>query len=142
MENAIQNEKVIYTGSTITIGGRGGSAKSTDGKLDVKLTAPGAIGEGTNPEQLFAAGWSACFIGAMGKAAAAKDIKFPADATVHAEVDLVLSETDGYSLKARLNISLPGIDSKTAKTIAEAAHSLCPYSKMVKGNIQVETNIL
>ncbi|SEW15657.1 peroxiredoxin, Ohr subfamily [Chryseobacterium wanjuense] len=142
MENATQNEKVIYTGSTITIGGRGGSAKSTDGKLNVKLTAPGAIGEGTNPEQLFAAGWSACFIGAMGKAAAAKDIKFPADATVHAEVDLVLSETDGYSLKARLNISLPGIDNETAKSVAEAAHSLCPYSKMVKGNIKVETIIL
>lgn len=138
----MQQAKVIYTGSTLTTGGREGASQSSDGRLNVKLTSPGAKGEGTNPEQLFAAGWSACFIGAMGKAAVTRNLRLPADASVNAEVDLVLSETDGYSLQARLNITLPGIDRETAKEIAEAAHLLCPYSKMVKGNINVETNIL
>lgn len=138
----MQQAKVIYTGSTLTTGGREGASQSSDGRLNVKLTSPGAKGEGTNPEQLFAAGWSACFIGAMGKAAVTRNLRLPADASVNAEVDLVLSETDGYSLQARLNITLPGIDRETAKEIAEAAHLLCPYSKMVRGNINVETNIL
>lgn len=138
----MQQAKVIYTGSTLTTGGREGASQSSDGRLNVKLTSPGAKGEGTNPEQLFAAGWSACFIGAMGKAAVTRNLRLPSDASVNAEVDLVLSETDGYSLQARLNITLPGIDRETAKEIAEAAHLLCPYSKMVRGNINVETNIL
>lgn len=142
MENVIQQGKVVYTGSTVTTGGREGASKSSDGRLDIKLTSPGARGEGTNPEQLFAAGWSACFIGAMGKAAATRNLRLPADASVNAEVDLVLSETDGYSLQVRLNIILPGIEPQTAKEIAEAAHLICPYSKMVSGNINVETNIL
>ncbi|MBS7255782.1 organic hydroperoxide resistance protein [Flavobacterium branchiicola] len=142
MENLNQDSKVLYTGSTVTTGGREGSSQSSDGRLNIKLTPPGGRGEGTNPEQLFAAGWSACFLGAMGKAAVAHNLKLPADATVNADVDLVLSEATGYSLQARLNISLPGIEKETAKLIAEAAHLLCPYSKMSHGNINVETNIL
>lgn len=141
MENVNQNEKVLYTGKTLTTGGREGVSRSSDGRLDIKLTSPGAKGEGTNPEQLFAAGWSACFIGAMGKAAADMKLRLPADTSVNAEVDLVL--TDGeYSLQARLNISMPGIDRETARAIAEAAHLTCPYSKATRGNIKVETNIL
>jgi Ohr subfamily peroxiredoxin len=134
--------KVVYTGATTTTGGRQGASKSSDGHLDITLTPPGGRGEGTNPEQLFAAGWSACFLGAMGKAAASKNIKLPADASIDAEVDLVLSETEGYSLQVRLNISLPGIDREEALAIAEHAHTICPYSKAIKGNIKVETNIL
>lgn len=142
MENSnIGTQKVIYTGTTTTIGGREGAAKSNDGRLDVKLAHLGK-GEGTNPEQLFAAAWSACFIGAMGKAAAAKKIAFPQDASINTDIDLVLSETDGFLLQARLNISLPGISREDAAGIAELAHTLCPYSKAVSGNIKVETNIL
>lgn len=134
--------KVVYTGTTTTSGGRQGASKSSDGRLDIALTPPGGRGEGTNPEQLFAAGWSACFLGAMGKSAASKGIKLPADSSIDAEVDLVLSDTEGYSLQARLNISLPGINPEDALAIAEHAHTICPYSKAIKGNIKVETNIL
>lgn len=142
MENVNQNGKVVYTGSTLTKGGREGFSKSLDGRLNIKLTSPGAKGEGTNPEQLLGAGWSACFIGAMGKTAATMNLRLPADTSVNAEIDLVLSETDGYSLQARLNISLPGIDRETATAIAQGAHSVCPYSKALHGNIKIETNIL
>lgn len=141
MENVNQQQKVLYTGKTHTTGGREGASRSSDGRLDIKLTSPGAIGEGTNPEQLLAAGWSACFIGAMGKAAAGMNLKLPSDTSVDTEIDLVLSET-GYVLQARLNISLPGIDRETAQDIARTAHTLCPYSKALHGNINVETTIL
>lgn len=141
MENVNQQQKVLYTGKTHTTGGREGASRSSDGRLDIKLTSPGAIGEGTNPEQLLAAGWSACFIGAMGKAAAGMSLKLPADTSVDTEIDLVLSET-GYVLQARLNISLPGTDRETAQDIARTAHTLCPYSKALHGNIKVETTIL
>ncbi|TBO40696.1 organic hydroperoxide resistance protein [Pedobacter kyonggii] len=143
MENSNNStSKVVYTGTTTTTGGRQGASKSSDGRLDITLTPPGGRGEGTNPEQLFAAGWSACFLGAMGKSAAIKNIKLPADSRIDAEVDLVLSDTEGYSLQVRLNISLPGIDREDALAIAEHAHTLCPYSKAIKGNIKVETIIL
>lgn len=141
MENVNQQEKVIYTGKTRTTGGREGASQSSDGRLDIKLTSPGAAGEGTNPEQLLAAGWSACFIGAMGKTAAEMKLRLPSDTSVAAEIDLVLGE-NGYSLQARLNISLPGIDRETAQAIAAAAHLVCPYSKALHGNIKIETNIL
>lgn len=136
-KEAIQTGKVIYTGKTHTTGGRdGGSSKSADGSLDVKLSTPGGGKPGTNPEQLFAAGWSACFIGAMKKAAGNLKVAFPADGSVDTEVDLVLSD-DGYSLKARLNVTLPGLDKETAQAIADGAHQICPYSKATRGNIDV-----
>lgn len=139
--NILQTEKVLYTGKTQTTGGRDGASRSSDGRLDIKLTSPGASGEGTNPEQLLAAGWSACFIGAMGFAAAKMKLRLPADASVNAEVDLLVKDGE-YSLQARLNISLPGIDRETAKAIAETAHLTCPYSKALRGNIKIETIIL
>ncbi len=141
MENVNQQEKVVYTGKTLTTGGREGASQSSDGRLDIKLTSPGAVGQGTNPEQLLAAGWSACFIGAMGKTAAEMKLRLPSDTSVNAEIDLVLGE-NGYSLQARLNISLPGIDRETAQAIAAGAHLVCPYSKALHGNIKIETNIL
>ena len=133
-------EKVLYTGKVHTIGGRTGESKSSDGNLDIILTSPG-IGKGTNPEQLFAAGWSACYIGALGGAARAMEIKLPADLSVDAEVDLGSAE-GGYFLQARLNVSIPGIDREIAKQLVTQAHATCPYSKLTKGNIDVEINLI
>src|SRR5689334_25056958 len=117
-----QQNKVLYTAKVHTTGGReGGSAKSSDGILDIRLSPPGGHGGGTNPEQLFAAGWSACFIGAMGLAAAERKIRLPQDTAVQAEVDLGTG-AGGYFLQARLNVSLPGIDAETAQALIEAAH--------------------
>lgn len=132
-----QTDKVLYTGKTQTTGGREhGSARSPDGRLDIKLTSPGAPGEGTNPEQLFAAGWSACFEGAMGLAARKLKVELPADTAIDAEVDLCL--VDGaYFLQARLNVSLPGLAKDTAQAVVDMAHQTCPYSKATRGNIDV-----
>ncbi|GGI53942.1 organic hydroperoxide resistance protein [Oxalicibacterium solurbis] len=128
--------KVLYTGKTHTTGGRDGSARSSDGKLDIKLSSPGSTGAGTNPEQLFAAGWSACFIGAMGLAAARLKVALPVDLAVDTEVDLC--NADGaYFLQARLNVSLPGVARDVAQTLVDTAHQTCPYSKMTRNNIDV-----
>lgn len=133
-------ETVIYTGKTHTTGGRDGASRSTDGHLDVKLSAPGSNGAGTNPEQLFAAGWSACFIGAMGFAARELNVVLPADVAVDAEVDLG-NGAGGYALQVRMNVSLPGIGRETARAIADRAHQTCPYSKATRGNIRVSINL-
>lgn len=139
--NIPQPQKVLYTGTTLTTGGREGTSKSSDGRLDIKLTSPGAAGVGTNPEQLLGAGWSACFIGAMGFAAADMKLKLPADTSVNTEVDLCVLDGQ-YFLQARLHVSLPGIDPVTAKAITDTAHQTCPYSKATRGNVNVETIIL
>lgn len=134
-------DKVLYTGKTHTTGGRDGMARSADGRLDIKLSPPGGPGTGTNPEQLFAAGWSACFIGAMGRAASEMKVTLPADRAVDAEVDL--GTTDGaFFLQARLTISLPGLDREVARQVVEAAHQLCPYSKATRGNIDVTLTVI
>jgi Ohr subfamily peroxiredoxin len=136
-----QIEKVLYTAKTHTTGGREGASRSSDGRLDIKLSSPGSSVSGTNPEQLFAAGWSACFEGAMGLAARKMKITVPEDAAIDAEVDLVL--VDGaYFLQARLNISLPGIERETAQALADAAHQTCPYSKAIRGNVDVVINVI
>jgi Ohr subfamily peroxiredoxin len=129
-------EKVLYTGKTRTSGGREGSSRSDDGRLDIKLSSPGSSGAGTNPEQLFAAGWSACFIGAIGAAAAKRRIALPKDLAVVAEVDLGKTG-DAYLLQARLDVSLPGLETATAQSLIEEAHQACPYSKATRGNIDV-----
>lgn len=139
--NTTQIKKVLYTGKTHTTGGRDGASRSADGRLDIKLSSPGTTGDGTNPEQLFAAGWSACFIGAMGVAAAKMKVALPADRAVDAEVDLCL--TDGaYFLQARLNVSLPGMARDVAQALVDAAHQTCPYSKATRGNINVVINLM
>jgi osmotically inducible protein OsmC len=135
-----QLDKVLYTAQTHTTGGRDGASRSSDGRLEVKLTSPGAPGGGTNPEQLFAAGWSACFIGAMHVAARQLKVTLPRDAAVDAEVDLGTNE-GGYVLRARLNVSLPGLEREVAQAVADAAHQTCPYSKATRGNIDVEINV-
>ncbi|MFS2110132.1 organic hydroperoxide resistance protein [Sphingomonas sp. Sphisp140] len=128
------SDKTLYTAHVHVTGGREGAARSSDGRLDVQLAVPGSAGAGTNPEQLFAAGWSACFEGAMGIAAKAKGITLPADLAIDAEVDLRHGD-DGYSLAARLNVSVPGVEPEIARQLIEAAHRTCPYSKAIKGNI-------
>ncbi|PSH57621.1 organic hydroperoxide resistance protein [Phyllobacterium sophorae] len=136
-----QVEKVLYTGKTHTTGGRSGASRSSDGRLDIKLSPPGTAGSGTNPEQLFAAGWSACFEGAIGHAARKMDVAFPAGTAIDAEVDLVLSD-GGYVLQARLNVSLPGLGREVARALVDAAHQTCPYSKATRGNIDVVINLI
>jgi osmotically inducible protein OsmC len=136
------SKNVEYTAKAHTTGGRdGGLSRSSDGRLDIKLSVPGTFGVGTNPEQLFASGWSACFLSAMKIAAGKMKVRFPADAAVDAEVDLCLDGKD-YFLQARLNISLPGLAPEIAKAIADASHLICPYSKAIHGNIAVMTNVM
>lgn len=136
-----QIEKVLYTGKTHTTGGRDGASRSSDGHLEIKLSPPGGNGSGTNPEQLFAAGWSACFIGAIGHAARSQKVALPANLAVDAEVDL--GTTDGaYFLQARLNVSLPGLERDVARALVDAAHQTCPYSKATRGNIGVTINLV
>jgi Ohr subfamily peroxiredoxin len=134
-------DKVLYTAKTHTTGGRDGAAKSDDGKLDVALSRPGSSGPGTNPEQLFAAGWSACFIGAMGRAAASLKVALPQGVAVDAEVDLGMAGEE-FLLQARLNVSLPGLPADVARAVVDGAHQLCPYSKATRGNIAVTLNVL
>jgi Ohr subfamily peroxiredoxin len=135
-------EKVRYTAKTHTTGGRdGGASRSDNGRLDVKFSVPGAPGSGTNPEQLFAAGWSACFIGAMGLAAGKMKINLPTDTAIDIEVDLCRTGGD-YFLQARLNVSLPGLEREVAQALVDAAHLTCPYSKATRGNIDVAINLV
>jgi osmotically inducible protein OsmC len=135
-------EKAVYTAQVHTTGGRdGGASRSSDGHLDIKLSVPGTHGAGTNPEQLLAAGWSVCFTSAMVHAAQKKKIALPAGTAVDAEVDLC--NVDGaYSVQARLNISLPGIEQEVAEAIVHTAHQVCPYSKVTRGNINLEINLV
>src|SRR5213078_2767685 len=116
-----QIEKVLYTAKTHTTGGRDGASRTSDGRLDVKLSTPGTPGTGTNPEQLFAAGWSACFLSAIGLVAAQRKVALPADRARDAEVDLG-TDGDGFALRARLNVRLPGLDHEVARALVDAAH--------------------
>src|SRR5258707_7072971 len=135
--------KVKYTAKTDTSGGRrGGISGSDDGRLDVTFSAPGVPGTGTNPEQLFAAGWSACFISAMGLVANKMDVKLPADVAIDAEIDLCNSG-DVYFLRARLNVSLPGLAREVAQAIVDATHGeTCAYSNATRGNVDTAVNVL
>jgi osmotically inducible protein OsmC len=137
-----QPVKVLYTAKTHTTGGReGGASRSSDGRLVVKYSLPGGPGNGTNPEQLFAVGWSGCFLSAIKIVAAQMKVKPPADPVVDAEVDLCMG-SDGYFLQARLNVSLPGLERQVAQSILDGAHQTCPYSKATRGNIDVKLNLV
>ena len=133
--------KIIYTAKTHTIGGReNGAARSDDGRLDIKLSPPGSPRAGTNPEQLFAAGWSACFEGAIGVVAQKRKIAI-SELAIDAEVNLHVAGAE-YSLSARLNVSLPGLDRDVARSLVEQAAQVCPYSKATHGNIDVVYNLV
>ena len=133
--------KRLYTGKVRTTGGRDGASRSSDGRLDIRLSTPGGPGSGTNPEQLFAAGWSACFEGAMAIAARKMNVVLPAGTAIDAEVDLNVDE-GAYFLNARLNVSLLGLDPNVARAVVDAAHQTCPYSKATRGNIDVEISLI
>jgi Ohr subfamily peroxiredoxin len=134
-------EQVLYTANTHTTGGRDGASKTDDSRLDVKLSPPGTAGNGTNPEQLFAAGYSACFIGAMKAVAGKQKISLPAGLYIDASVDLGIVG-QGYGIAARLNISLPGMDRVAAQALVDAAHLVCPYSNATRGNIEVTLTLI
>lgn len=137
-----QISKLLYTGRVHTVGGRlGGSSRADDGRLDVNLSTPGTAGSGTNPEQLFAAGWSSCFLAAIQIAGKELKVRVPADLAVDAEVDLG-TDDGGYLLAARLNVSLPGVERDVAQALIDAAHQTCPYSKATRGNIEVELRLV
>jgi lipoyl-dependent peroxiredoxin len=134
--------KVVYTAKTHTTGGReNGASRSSDGRLDIVLSTPGSARIGSNPEQLFAAGWSACFESAIGLAARKMKIALPAGVTIDAEVDLNLAD-GGYFLGARLNVSLPGVEREVAEMLIDEAEEMCPYSKATRGNIDVAINLV
>jgi len=136
-----QLEKVLYTAHAHTTGGRDGKSWTDDGRLDVTLSSPGTAGTGTNPEQLFAAGYSACFIGAMKAVAGMKKIALPDDVSIDASVDLGKIPA-GYGIAVRLDISLPGMDRTAAQALVDTAHQVCPYSNATRGNIDVTLTLV
>jgi osmotically inducible protein OsmC len=135
-------EKVLYTAKAHTTGGRdGGASRTDDGRLQVTLSQPGKSGSGTNPEQLFAAGWSACFLSAIKLIAGKKKIALPEELAVDAEVDLGTTP-GGVALAASLNVSIPGMDQDAAQSLVEAASHVCPYSLATSGNIEVKYSVI
>lgn len=137
----IKLEKVLYTARAHTTGGRDdGASRTDDGRLQVTLSRPGKSGSGTNPEQLFAAGWSACFLSAINLLAGKKRIALPAEPAVDAEIDLGTTH-GGVGLAARLSVSLPGMDQTAAESLVEAAGHVCPYSLATSGNIEVTYSV-
>ena len=128
-------DKILFTGGAHVVGGSNGSARSSDGSLDLPLPAPHPAAE-----HLFAAAWSACFLGALGVAAGQRKIRLTETPEVDAELDL-LQGANGFFLRARLDVSVPGLDRETAQALIEAADLICPYSKAVRGNIEVELTL-
>jgi osmotically inducible protein OsmC len=138
-------DKILYTARATSTGGRSGSAQSSDGALNVQLSTPkelgGAGGPGTNPEQLFAAGYSACFIGAMKAVAAKRKLPLPSDVSITADVGIGPVPT-GFGIQVAMAISLPGMERETAESLVKAAHQVCPYSNATRGNIDVQLTIV
>ena len=138
-------EKIIYTAHATSTGGREGKSATPDGALNVTLSTPkelgGAGGPGTNPEQLFAAGYSACFIGAMKVVAGKMKIDLPADLSVAADVSIGPIPA-GFGIQVALNISIPGLERASAESLVQAAHQVCPYSNATRGNIDVALNLV
>ena len=138
--------QVLYTANATATGGRDGRATSNDNQLSVKLTTPkelgGAGGEGTNPEQLFAAGYSACFIGAMKFVGANEKIAVPADVSVNGLVGIGPNGKGGFGITVVLNVSLPGLDRAVAQDLINKAHEVCPYSNATRGNVDVTITLL
>ena len=138
-------EKVLYRATATATGGRDGRAQSSDGVLDIRLTTPrelgGAGGDGTNPEQLFAAGYSACFLGALKFVAAREKVALPAEARIEGQVGIGAIPT-GFGIEVELRISLPGVDAGVAEDLVKKAHVVCPYSNATRGNIDVTLTLV
>ena len=138
-------EKILYTAHATSTGGREGSSKSDDGVLDVKLTTPKGLGgngaTGPNPEQLFAAGYSACFLGAMKHVASMQKIALPAETSIAADVGIG-PIPQGFNIQVALHVTIPGMDKAAAQKLVETAHQVCPYSNATRGNIDVTLNVV
>jgi Ohr subfamily peroxiredoxin len=134
-------DKVLYTAKTHVTGGREGEGRSSDDRIAVKLSSPGGSGNGTNPEQLFGIGYSACFMGAMKAVAPKLQVTVPADAAIDAEVDLGPTSL-GFGVSVRMNISLPGLERAAAEQLVAEAHKVCPYSNATRNNIDVVLNVV
>lgn len=134
-------DKVLYTAKSHVTGGREGQGRSSDGRVDVKLSSPGGAGEGTNPEQLFAVGYSACFMGAMKAVAPKLKLTVPPDAAIDAEVDLGPT-SQGFGVAVRLNVSVPGMERAQAEQLVAEAHKVCPYSNATRNNIDVQLKVV
>jgi Ohr subfamily peroxiredoxin len=136
------NMQILYKAQATASGGRDGRATSSDEKLDVKLNTPkelgGAGGNGTNPEQLFAAGYSACFLSALKYVGGQAKVAIPADASVTAEVGIGPNGNGGFGLAATLRVALPGLEREAAQALVDKAHEVCPYSNATRGNIEVK----
>ena len=142
MSNKI--EKVVYQGHATSTGGRDGTTRTSDGLLDLKLAVPkemGGAGGGVNPEQLFAAGYSACFIGALKFVAAAQKVTLPADTSINATVGIG-AIPQGFGIEVQLDIHIPGMDKPAAEALVAKAHEVCPYSNATRGNIDVTLNVI
>ena len=129
-------EKLLFTGKTHNTNGRDGGARSSDGRLDIKLPEPHPAAE-----QLFGAAWSACYMGAIELAAAQRKIKLPAGLAVDAEINL-FQENGAFFLRAHLNVSVPGVEREQAQVLVDTAHTICPYSKAIRGNVDVTTTVV
>jgi len=138
--------QILYTAHSTATGGRDGRAVSSDNHLDVKLSTPkelgGAGGEGTNPEQMFAAGYSACFLSAMKFVASHTKATLPADVAVSADIGIGPNDKGGFGLAAELRVSLPGMDAAAAQALVAKAHEVCPYSNATRGNIDVKITVI
>lgn len=137
--------QILYTAHATATGGRDGRAVTSDKVLDVKLSTPkqlgGAGGDGTNPEQLFAAGYSACFLSAMKFVAMHMKVSLPADAAVSAEIGIGPNDKGGFGLAGELKVSLPGMEQAAAEALIAKAHEVCPYSNATRGNIDVKVGL-
>lgn len=133
-------DEVIYTTNTHVTGGRDGTGRSSDGALDVKLDHFVSGKGGTNPEQLFGVGYSACFLSAIGIAAQSLNVRLPAEASVDAQIDLGKTGEGNYQLAVKLNVNLPGVDEATKQKLLAMAHQTCPYSRMTRGEVNVEVS--
>jgi Ohr subfamily peroxiredoxin len=138
--------KILYTATASSTGGRTGHSRSSDGVLDLSLTTPkelgGPGGDGTNPEQLFAAGYSACFLGALKFVAGKAKVKIPEETTVTAEVGIgPRDDGEGFGIAVQLSIDIPGLDAETKRDLVDKAHVVCPYSHATRGNVDVRLNV-
>jgi lipoyl-dependent peroxiredoxin len=134
-------ENVVYTAKAHTTGGRDGASHTSDGRLDIKLSTPGAPGSSANPEQMLAAGWSACFLSVIKIVAAKAKVALAPEPFIDAEIDL--GTTHGaFGLAARLNVNLPGMERQAAQDLVAAAQQVCPYSRATRGNIDVAINVV
>ena len=136
-------DKVLYTARAHTTGGRDGASRTDDGRLDVKLSSPGTSGTGTNPEQLFAVGYAACFVGALKAVSSKIGVKVPDDVSIDSKVSLgPIKGGAAYGIAVKLAVNLPGLDDAQKKQLVDAAHEVCPYSNATRGNIDVDLSIV